>query len=460
MFEKMTTIQILFLFSIVLLAGVNMVKIVDLENKRFILTKTDDSFLYEKEDYLFHVFDLDELYNQIKSIRYERPTVHHRILIKKAMKYFEQLGINKIEKRAINVLGSGIKWITGMPDHSDLIELQEKINTLIDNNNKLTNANSKTAEILKNVHDGEMNTYILTEIIEELQNIVLTVNMAKNDQINTLALNLHEIEDMMKIEKNQIPIINILEYSTVHICKIKNSIILVIKYPIIECRCEHYQITTLEMKHGKLLLDKQISRCKNIFRRTKKCVSILNTNICQTEKEDDCTLKILQNQNNAKCVINQEENEQIQFISSGHMVLSGEHQVDNVTINGVYLIDFEENVTIDSVLYMNLEKKAKEYIITHHEEKFEILKLIETEKQNLKFGPIKTLKKFLIPLEEHPVKTIITVIIYFLMAAVIFWSMSKCYNMYQKYIEVKTRREYLSVLRAEYNRRGLPLEEM
>lgn len=451
-------LTISFLLSII--SPINAVEIVNLENKRYVLTKLDDSFLFDRENFLFHIFDLDQLHQQMSAVTNPKPSIRDRILLKKAEKYFEQLGFNEIHKRSINVLGTGIKWITGTPDHDDLIQLQESINNLIENNNALKENNRKVTEILRNVGNNDTNSYILTEIIDELKNIIFTLNMAKYDQINTMALDLKEIEDLINIEKKKLPIINVLEYSTVHICKVKNSIVLIIKYPVVKSQCEHYKITSLEFKHGKIVMDNQISKCNGIFQRTKRCNEILSTNICQIEKPDNCNLKILQNQIDAKCVVLQEENEEIQLINSGHIILSGKHIVDNNSVDGINLINFDKHVTIDSMVYTNFEKKAKDYLIMHQEEKFEILKLIETERENLKFKNIKALKKFIIPFEEHPIKTTLTILTIVATLILFIWLFGKGCNMYRKYSETKAKKQYLKILRNEYQKRGLPLTEV
>lgn len=107
----------------------------------------------------------------------------------------------------------------------------------------------------------------------------------------------------------------------------------------------------------------------------------------------------------------QEENEKIQLINSGHIILSGKHQVNNFSVEGVNLVNFDHNVTIDSVLYTNFEKEAKEYMIMHKNEKFEILKIIETDRKNLEFKVIKALRKFAIPFEERPIETKLIILV-------------------------------------------------
>lgn len=222
----------------------------------------------------------------------------------------------------------------------------------------------------------------------------------------------------------------------------------------------NYKITTLEFRHGKIEMDGYISKCNSQYQRTKRCVEILNTNICQTQEPDNCTLKILQNESDAKCIIKQEENERIQLINSGHVILSGKHQVDNISVEGINLINFIDKVEIDSVIYTNFEKKAKEYLITHRNEKFEILKVIETERENLKFKNLKALRKFIIPLEEHPIITIFTSLTILFLLILTMWLLTKCCYIYKTYHETKSKKEYQRALKAEYEKRGLALNEL
>lgn len=439
------------LFFVSFSSSSGMVKIINLKDKHFVLTKVDNSFLYDKPNYLYHTFDLDQLHNQM--VVMTKPTIHDRIAIKKTTKYFEQLGFKKIHKRSINILGSGIKWITGNPDHDDLIHLQESINHLIDSNNAFSENHGKMMELLKNVGSENTNSQILSILVEELENIILTINMAKNKQINTLALNLKEIEALIEVENGRLPIINILEYSDVHMCKINNTIILIIKYPVINRQCEHYKITPLEFEHGKIEMDEQISKCNGIFQRTIKCMEILNTNICQSKDRDNCTVRILQNQ----CTVKREENEKIQLINSGHIIVSGEHQVNNISVTGTNLINFNDKVHIDSIAYFNFEKQAKEYIITHRNEKFEILQLIETNKENLKFRNVKALRKFVLPLEQHPIRTTFGFLLIIALIILFTWLLGKCCTIYKTYQETKSKKKYQRALISEFEKRGLPL---
>uniref|UniRef100_A0A034WCF2 Retrovirus-related Env polyprotein from transposon gypsy n=1 Tax=Bactrocera dorsalis TaxID=27457 RepID=A0A034WCF2_BACDO len=83
-------------------------------------------------------------------------------------------------KRSINFLGSALKFITGTPDHDDLIEIKTSINMLIENNNKPKSINSQFKRILETLDPKAINeNLIIAETYNELQTITNTINFAK-----------------------------------------------------------------------------------------------------------------------------------------------------------------------------------------------------------------------------------------------------------------------------------------
>lgn len=45
-----------------------------------------------------------------------------------------------------------LKFITGIPDHDDVVEIEKTINTLIENNEKQKLINSRFEKILNTIH--------------------------------------------------------------------------------------------------------------------------------------------------------------------------------------------------------------------------------------------------------------------------------------------------------------------
>jgi len=52
------------------------------------------------------------------------------------------------------------KWLAGTPDHDDFIKIQNKINELIENNNKQFIINSKLFKEIESLSDDPKNVFI------------------------------------------------------------------------------------------------------------------------------------------------------------------------------------------------------------------------------------------------------------------------------------------------------------
>lgn len=100
-------------------------------------------------------------------------------------------------KRGINELGTVLKWLAGTPDHDDVVTIENKINELIDNNNKHQIINSKLFDEVKILSTNLKSVFTSQElplrkhrlhlITYDLQNLIDTITLAKMDKkyINT-----------------------------------------------------------------------------------------------------------------------------------------------------------------------------------------------------------------------------------------------------------------------------------
>jgi len=98
------------------------------------------------------------------------------------------------------------KCLAGTPDHDDFIKIQNKIDELIENNNKQFIINSKLLKEIESLSDDFKNVFIdqdlplrkhrLRLLTFDLQNIIDTITLAKIDICNTKILN---NDDIMEI---------------------------------------------------------------------------------------------------------------------------------------------------------------------------------------------------------------------------------------------------------------------
>lgn len=421
-------------------------KITNLNNKKYVLTETDLAFLFENSEYLYHVTNLTTIltpYEKIKRNMYNiNESQEEMLLINRIETLKSQLipHSNRV-KRSLNFLGSILKFITGTPDHDDLIEIKSGLNQLIKNNNQQRKINSQFEKILKTLDPKSINENIILNVVyQELVTITNTINFAKHGNFYSGTLNLNDVKEIIINEEIDIPIINILEYADIHICMYQNSIITIYKYPLITKKCKLYNITPLMYKHGKIVIDKNIAECKHKYTRVNNCRNYVGINICTQLPEDNCTIPLLEDKK-AKCNIIQENNKPLLILDYGQIITDGEHVWNEYPIKGPNLIQFNISTKIDNKTYFNHEQEIKNVIHAHTYEQLEILRIL-TSDSDYKFTNIQKMYKFLIPIEQHPLEFALYSIFVIITLTLIIYSCTKLYLYQQQRANIKRRKNY------------------
>lgn len=429
----------------------------DLANKKYVLIQTDDAFTFNDTQFLYHVFDLDTLMKPYQTIMNDTSyrTTEREILFRRIEALYGQLKQRKIvrNKRAINFLGTALSWVTGVPDHDDMIEIKSTLNELIENNNQQRIINERFNSLLLETTESKRGaSLVLHETVYKLQTILETINLAKNQQFFSQSIDLNDLNEIIKNEKNvEVPLLDIMEYATIHVCQLENKIIIIYKYPIITTRCKHFEIIPLAFMHGKLQLDNEIMKCGEQFVRTKNCKNNFRYNICQNELDDNCTTNIL-NDSPSTCDILQENNEKLQYPEDGYLLLDGTFEINNETVRGVNLIEFKHNITVDGKLYVNHKAELKQIIKAKHYNDIEINEILESESNN-KFTNIQSMQKFIIPFERHPIRTTCYVILFILAFISLMFLVLKICKRYNEFKRQKgIRKQNELYLRALANR--------
>lgn len=431
-------------------------KITNLSGRRYILTETDDVYTYNSSAYLYHIANLSTIlapYENIMRTRYSNiQSQEESILINKIETLKTQLIPSEHRiKRALNFLGSILKFITGTPDHDDLIEIKSGLNQLIENNNLQRQINSQFEKILETLDPKSITeTLIIREVYKELESITNTINFAKTGLFYSGTLNLKDIKEIIKTESYDIPIINILEYSNIHVCIFNSAIVTIYKYPIITNKCKMYNLIPLAFKHGKYELKNKIAKCNNNFTNLSNCKNYIGTNICKIELKDKCTIPLLLNQK-AQCNVIQENNNPLQILDHGNIIVDNVHIWNGQKINGPHLIQYDHSTTIDNKTYINHEQEIKDIIHAHENEKIEILNILSSE-SNYKFSNIQKMYKFLIPIEEHPFKFILYLILISIILVLIVYSCVKIYIYRQVQTNNQRKRNFEEIFETELRR--------
>lgn len=93
-------------------------------------------------------------------------------------------------------------------------------------------------------------------------------------------------------------------------------------------------------------------KCNDKYLNVKFCKQEITCNYCQLSNHTSCLSEILNNKN-AKCKKIKEENKAIEIIKDGAILVSGKHTVNNISLNGTYLITFENKTIIDNITFEN-----------------------------------------------------------------------------------------------------------
>uniref|UniRef100_A0A0K8VVU1 Uncharacterized protein n=1 Tax=Bactrocera latifrons TaxID=174628 RepID=A0A0K8VVU1_BACLA len=97
-------------------------EITNVEDKKYILTQTDPSYIYNGKDYIFHIVNLTTIldYYETTSINghHNNEQIADTMLIQRIEALKDQL-LTRRHKRALNFLGSIFSFITGVPDHNE-----------------------------------------------------------------------------------------------------------------------------------------------------------------------------------------------------------------------------------------------------------------------------------------------------------------------------------------------------
>lgn len=285
-------------------------------------------------------------------------------------------------KRSLDAIGTAWKWIAGNPDHEDFITIKQKINNVLDNNNKQVILNNLFNNRLNNITNviNQIQNFIQTDknyendfitslqykiklIKEDLTNIKYAIHWAKNGIVNTMMLTSDEI----KLATNTLDLEDLpystpeeaLDFAKVKIITNRISLLYIINIPITK-RQTYSKFLIKPVKRYNTIIEtpKIIISDKNfneIYTPVEECNSYNNMTICtQTNlidiRNDSCIVNILKS-HNSKC--NRLAGQQIPTIeelSTGLLLVNDFKGIvtSNETphlLNGTYLIRFD-NATI------------------------------------------------------------------------------------------------------------------
>lgn len=315
--------------------------------------------------------------------------------------------IPKRHSRSLDFLGSALKFVAGTPDHDDYNLLLTKQNFLIENNNRQTKVNSVLQNrineiseqintinkyfsqdtLIKNVEKTHLFEYLSNRnnlIVNYLNNIVLSIVLAKSNLINPLILDEIDIKNLIEIENLQsISINNLLLASKIKILQNATSIHYILKIPKISKLCIFLKLYPVSHKNTMVKLPvQQAAKCNDVSYPINDCVKTTTEQICKPFVSN-CLTELLNN-NSASCETQSSYHlSSIQQIEDGIILLNDvyptiiedEHQI---SVRGTILLMFPEAIKINTTTYKAVKNAT---IIEAHPPKTVSLKFLDHDHQ-------------------------------------------------------------------------------
>lgn len=284
-------------------------------------------------------------------------------------------------KRALNILGSAWKWIAGNPDHDDFEIIGNKMNNMLENNNKQRIINEQFLERINSLtkltktisnyitKEEKFNNNLINEIQykfntikEELKNIIYAIHWAKLGIINSLILSKDEVQLAIDtLQKEHLPFINAeeaLNFAKIKIATDNSCLLYIISIPITKEEIfEKLLIKPVKRNNEVIQLDYEnvIINENKIYSIINNCNSINSISICNEKNildisNTNCIPKLLKSSQPICNKTNNHHISTIEEISEGLILLNQYNGIISINdetqpLNGTFLIKFH-NVTI------------------------------------------------------------------------------------------------------------------
>ena len=358
-------------------------RILDYTSAHLIPISQGDVAIYEESQYLIHTVNLTELHDtafqlsEISSKFSDVPT-YRDIIKQQQIEIFhilKTIEIPKIKKRSIDFLGSALKFVAGVPDHEDYMLLLTKQNFLITNNNNQIKINSafenrinevtsqldtlKNA-ILSKINNKDNKTPYFEAIVNRnnliinyLNNLVLSITLAKNNLINPLIFDENEMNKIIDLENVKISLSDIIYVSKVKILQNQNSLHYIVKIPKLNQICKYVKIFPVSHNDKIVKLEvNEAAKCESHSFPISQCIQTTTVQVCKPTNAT-CLNDIL-NSHSANCHTESSHDlAKVQRPLEGVIILNDviSTKIDNVTVSGTFLVSGAESIIINGTVF-------------------------------------------------------------------------------------------------------------
>jgi len=372
------------LVTLIILAVAN-ARITDFSHAKYIPVVDGDVLVFEHRNCLRHSSNLSDyiyMVDETKKLSASFPQSHMRKLLDVDTDHLVNLlSVLKIHHRiarSLDFLGTALKVVAGTPDASDFLKIKMTEAQLVDSNSRQININSETQiqinkltdtvnRIIKARNNDLVDTPHLYEALlarnrmlaTEIQNLILTITLAKANIVNPTILNHADLSSL--IEQNT-PIVSLLEASKIRVLQSDSIIHILIAYPRVKVKCKKVLVYPVSHYQTILRLDEDtLAECEEDTFSVTECVETTHDTFCERSRRDTCA-RSLHAGNTAQCHTQSNHLRAVMPIDDGIVIINeatARVSTDGgpeVLVKGTHLITFEQSATINGTEFVNLRK--------------------------------------------------------------------------------------------------------
>jgi len=182
--------------------------------------------------------------------------------------------------RSLDFLGTALKVVEGTPDASDFLKIKITEAQLVESNSRQIIINSETqnqinrlTDTINKIINPRKNDLVDTPhlfeallarnrmLFTEIQNLILTITLAKPKIVNPTIL---DHADLKSLVEQDTPIVSLLKASKIRVLQSANIIHILIAYPRFKSRCKNVAVYPVSHQHILLRLDDDtLAECKD-----------------------------------------------------------------------------------------------------------------------------------------------------------------------------------------------------
>jgi len=193
----------------------------------------------------------------------------------------------------------------------------------------------------------------------EIQNLILTITLAKFGIVNPTILN-HA--DLNSLVKQDTPIVSLIEASKIRVLQSDDIIHILIAFPRAEARCKKITIYPVSHNHTILRLDENsLAECEKDTFAVTECTQTTHNSFCERARRESCAT-LLYSGRMAQCHTQPSHLKEIMLVDHGVLIINvatARIRTDDspeVIARGTHLVTFERVAIVNGTEFVNEQK--------------------------------------------------------------------------------------------------------